>query len=127
MLWVLPPDDFRLHAFWQPLDAPILVRAPASMKTRGSTGHLHGMPFLASGAGAAGRVWPPGGRWVEPECVSGLSHLTPTPFGASVVMQSTGGISPKHGNNRPKTQKMGHFLAPVLGPLGWVSGYRQLV
>ena len=39
-----------------------------------------GMPFLASGAGAAGRVWPPGGRWVEPECVSGLSRLTPTPF-----------------------------------------------
>ena len=38
-----------------------------------------GMPFLAFGAGAAGRVWPPGGRWVEPECVSGLSHLTPTP------------------------------------------------
>ena len=31
---VLPPDDFRLHAFWQPLDAPILVRAPASMKNK---------------------------------------------------------------------------------------------
>ena len=28
---VLPPADFRLHAFWQPLDAPILVRAPESM------------------------------------------------------------------------------------------------
>ena len=38
-----------------------------------------GMPFLAFGAGAAGRVRPPGGLWVEPECVSGLSHLTPTP------------------------------------------------
>ena len=31
------------------------------------------------------------------------------------MVQSTGGISLKHGNNRPKTQKMGHF-SHFLGP-----------
>ena len=32
-----------------------------------------------------------------------------------MVVQSNGGISRKHGNNRPKTQKMGHF-SHFLGP-----------
>ena len=52
------------------------------------------VPFWAFRAGTLGRARPPSGRWVEPECVSGLSHLTPTPAASSPFDGGSSAVSP---------------------------------
>ena len=52
------------------------------------------VPFWAFRAGTLGRARPPSGRRVEPECVSGLSHLTPTPAASSPFDGGSSAVSP---------------------------------
>ena len=77
------------------------------------------VPFWAFRAGTLGRARPSSGRWVEPECVSGLSHLAPTPQACKGLHAHgvRGGASPSKSVGAPAFGiRGGHVRGDDLAP-----------